>query len=71
MILFTGVFLTAVPIIHCYLDPGSGSILLQLLIASLAGAGIFIGTAWAKLKRYFKKDKNVLLVEGDEEEDDD
>lgn len=36
-----------------YLDPGSGSILIQLLIAALLGAGLFIRTQWAKIKGLF------------------
>lgn len=48
-----------------YLDPGSGSFLLQLLIAGLAGIGIAIGASWSKIKRLFKKGKNKT------EEDDD
>jgi hypothetical protein len=43
--------------IPLYLDPGSGSILLQLLIAGLAGLGIAVGAQWAKIKRLFTKKK--------------
>jgi hypothetical protein len=42
-----------------YLDPGSGSFFIQLLIAGLAGAGIAIAISWAKIKRLFKKNKPV------------
>ena len=49
-----------------YLDPGSGSFLIQLLIAAIAGAGIAIVAGWRKIKRLFKKDKNV---EKDNDED--
>lgn len=38
---------------HLYLDPGSGSFLLQILIATIAGAGIFIVTYWRKVKAFF------------------
>ena len=41
-----------------YLDPGSGSFLLQLLIAGIAGIGIAIGASWSRIKRFFKKGKN-------------
>jgi hypothetical protein len=41
-----------------YLDPGSGSFLLQLLLAALAGIGIAIGASWSKIKRLFKKGKD-------------
>ncbi len=34
-----------------YLDPGSGSFLIQILIAALLGAGVFIGAQWSKVKR--------------------
>lgn len=36
-----------------YLDPGSGSFLIQLLIAALLGAGVAIGASWSKIKRLF------------------
>ncbi len=36
-----------------YLDPGSGSFLIQLLIAALLGAGVFIAASWSKVKRLF------------------
>ena len=36
-----------------YLDPGSGSFLLQLLIAALLGIGIAIRASWTKIKGWF------------------
>ena len=36
-----------------YLDPGSGSFLIQLLIAALLGAGVFIAASWSKVKKFF------------------
>ena len=51
-----------------YLDPGSGSFLIQLLIAALAGAGIAIGANWSKLKRLLGRIKKK--PEADNEEDD-
>lgn len=36
-----------------YLDPGSGSLLIQLLLAALLGAGIFIRAQWEKIKGLF------------------
>ncbi|MEM3366610.1 MAG: hypothetical protein QXM93_09355 [Candidatus Methanomethyliaceae archaeon] len=38
-----------------YLDPGSGSLFLQLLIATLAGFSMLIASRWAKIKHFFKK----------------
>jgi hypothetical protein len=54
-----------------YLDPGSGSFLIQLLIAGLAGAGIAIAISWGRIKRFFKKNKQADVdKEVDEAEDD-
>lgn len=48
---------------HAYLDPGSGSFLIQLLIAGLVGAGFIIKASWSKIKAFFtrpsKKSKNT------------
>jgi hypothetical protein len=49
-----------------YLDPGSGSFLIQLLIAAIAGLGITIGANWSRLKRLLGKKK---IKEDDEDED--
>ncbi|HOG80422.1 MAG TPA: hypothetical protein PLA25_06215 [Anaerolineaceae bacterium] len=45
------------PLAHgaAYLDPGSGSLLLQMLIALFLGAGFTISVYWKKIKRFFKK----------------
>lgn len=51
-----------------YLDPGSGSFLLQLLIASLAGLGIAIGSQWAKIKRFLGRKKAEPKPEDDDED---
>jgi hypothetical protein len=51
-----------------YLDPGSGSFLIQLLIAAVAGAGIAVAASWSKIKRFFKKKKSDS-VEPDEDDD--
>jgi len=37
-----------------YLDPGSGSYFIQLLIASLMGALFFLGTYRKKIKQFLK-----------------
>jgi len=45
-----------------YLDPGSGSFLIQLLIASLAGAGIAIAISWGRIKRCSEKTSRSMLI---------
>jgi hypothetical protein len=54
--------------IPLYLDPGSGSFLIQLLIATIAGLSIAIGANWSKIKRRLGKKKSK---EETEDEDDD
>jgi hypothetical protein len=40
-----------------YLDPGSGSFILQVLLASILGAGFAIKVYWKKIIGFFKKGK--------------
>ena len=43
---------------YAYLDPGTGSIILQGLIAGIAGGLITIRLYWAKFKSLFKFKKS-------------
>ena len=36
-----------------YLDPGSGSFIIQLLVAGLLGLGFVIRASWGKIKTFF------------------
>ena len=36
-----------------YLDPGSGSFLIQMLIAAVLGIGIALRASWSKIKGLF------------------
>jgi hypothetical protein len=38
---------------HAYLDPGTGSMLLQGLIAGIAAASVVLGGYWGKVKAFF------------------
>jgi len=38
-----------------YLDPGSGSFILQLLLAALVGGLFIIKTYWKKITDFFRK----------------
>jgi len=53
-----------------YLDPGSGSFLIQLLIAAIAGLSIAFGANWSKLKRRFGKKKKTETDDDDDDEQD-
>ena len=48
-----------------YLDPGSGSFLIQLLIAAALGLGIALRASWGKIRTWFGKKPKA-----DEDDDD-
>lgn len=52
--------------VYAYLDPGSGSYLIQIIIASVAGAGIIVKTQWENIKTIFNKKK--IKADKDNEE---
>ncbi len=53
-----------------YLDPGSGSLLVQLLAAGLLGGiGILLKTFWGRIKAFFKGEKYVPPAPPAEEEE--
>jgi hypothetical protein len=47
-----------------YLDPGSGSFIIQIAIAVLLGLGVALRASWGSIKKYFG-------VKPKQEEDDD
>ena len=51
--------LASVPLLsgNVYLDPGSGSVLIQLLIAGLLGAAFILKVSWSKIKAFFSRSK--------------
>ncbi|UCH98746.1 MAG: hypothetical protein JSV88_23545 [Candidatus Aminicenantes bacterium] len=36
-----------------YIDPGTGSYLIQIIIAVIAGAALGVKLSWKKIKRFF------------------
>ena len=40
---------------HAYLDPGTGSLIIQGLIASVAAGLIVVRAYWGRLKSFYKK----------------
>ena len=52
--------LVAVPPAHAYLDPGTGSLVIQVLIAAGVGAAVAVKVFWKRiaafLRRAFHKD---------------
>ena len=46
-----------------YLDPGFGSMLIQLVVASIAAAAVGLGIFRQRIKAFFSKNKNQEAVE--------
>ena len=42
-----------------YLDPGSGSLIIQILIAVLLGLGVALRTSWSRIKGIFGGHKSI------------
>jgi len=42
-------------ILIAYLDPGSGGLLLQLLLGGVAGIGVLLKLYWKKIRSWFSK----------------
>ena len=40
---------------HNYLDPGSGSIIIQLILGAVLGLGVFVRVFWKKIKGFFTR----------------
>jgi hypothetical protein len=40
---------------HAYVDPGTGSYVIQILIAALAGAAFAVRIYWRKIKGFFSR----------------
>lgn len=49
-----------------YLDPGTGSLMLQSMLALFAGAAVTLKLYWAKLKSFFAHGKSSPADHADE-----
>lgn len=47
----------AAPSANAYIDPGSSSFIVQMLIGAAAGAGLAIATFWRRIVGFFRRDK--------------
>lgn len=50
-----------------YLDPGSGSLLIQIAIAALLGLGVALRASWGTIKKLFNAKSNVKDEDADDE----
>ena len=68
MIILTNALFSGLGDKLAYLDPGSGSFLLQLLIAALLGAAVALRASWSKVKGWFGI-KSEVDEDAEDEED--
>jgi hypothetical protein len=61
MVFYFALVLIAIPAssAFCYIDPGTGSLVVQAAIALFLGAGIFIKAKWHWIKELFQKKKDA------------
>jgi hypothetical protein len=52
--------------VYAYLDPGSGSYLIQILVAAVAGGGLILKSQWQKIRNIFYKEKGKENNKDDE-----
>lgn len=64
--LISPILLSGLPRALAYLDPGSGSLIIQMLIAAVVGGGLLLRTFWSKI---FGKGKSSEDELGDVAED--
>ena len=57
LILFPFIYFSTQTIAHAYIDPATGTIILQALIGGIVAAGAAISLYWRKLKSFFSKKK--------------
>ena len=53
------------PTAQAYIDPGTGSLLLQGLIAAIAGIAVTAGVYWERVKAFFRRDRDAPKREDD------
>ncbi len=68
-LLVLNVLLDVVPKESAYLDPGSGSFILQILLASLVGIGFALRGYWSKIITKFRKTDALDDEDLDDDED--
>lgn len=59
------------PAAHAYLDPGTGSLILQGLIAGIAAAAVTLRLYWDKVKAFFSSNKHEKQLREETTTDDD
>lgn len=54
VLIFLAVSSASLSSAHAYLDPGTGSLILQAVVGGIAGAMVFLRTYWFKVTSIFR-----------------
>lgn len=57
---FSPTLISELPRALAYLDPGSGSLIVQMLIAAVVGGGLLLRAFWSKLTGKSKKTEDDM-----------
>lgn len=68
--LITALFFLDVRPAEAYLDPGTGSMLVQGVLAAIAAAGVSLGIFWKRIKAFFSR-SSLRKTENNDEADSD
>lgn len=52
-----GMVIAAPGAAHAYLEPGSGNLLVQLIVSAVVAVGVAIRVYWGRLCRLFRRDR--------------
>lgn len=61
------ILLAAMQQAHAYLDPGTGSMILQGVIAAVAVVGLTLKNYWYKIRGFFGKESPTSLLDAEDE----
>jgi hypothetical protein len=64
--IFIFIYFISVPEAKAYLDPGSGSYLIQIIIGTIAGGGLLAKSQWSKIKTLIFKKKSEQKKDNNE-----
>tara|TARA_B100001057_G_scaffold410408_1_gene425472 strand:- start:352 stop:570 length:219 start_codon:yes stop_codon:yes gene_type:complete len=50
---------------YAYLDPGTGSAIMGLIVSFFVAIGVIFKTFWYRIKSFFTKNKNTKIIHKD------
>jgi hypothetical protein len=62
--LVCAIYLFFAPTAQAYIDPGSSSFIIQILIGAAAGGALAIATFWRRIRAFFRRRRGAKTDEG-------